>query len=549
VPSKQTAEQQLEAWKLRESREDDGILTELDVNWLPLLPRGGERIVKAILESPANLSLVSLSLSHASLKDEGCRHIARLVGSNQTISSLDLSSNFISCLGAEALASSLKVNSTLRSLDLSDNQLGPRGLALLLEALKESGSMKHVNLSRNGLSSSCFRSIAFALAKNQVSLLSLSLSEGGRMCSSDGNQLGAVMRMALMRNSSLTSLGLRDNKIGDVGLTDMAEAMKGNRRLRHLDLSQNRIAMAGVRKLMPVLKCNETMKSLDLSCNEISSDEKMDGLVEVLRGNTSLTALVLVNNSCQEAAKEIEPLLLRNRRYEEERMGSMAETVASFAHFRSESRAIADNKLVESFTCEDFLSLHREMVTRRSVASASEAPAEKSRRRERRAQARRAQVVYVNRNIPQRDSLGKKLVLPSNISDQSLLTWLLSEANRLLYFGAWPGRCVFLDEDCELRGEEGEGEPRKQGAEIFAQDLAKLRDGVRLVISDGRGDGCGTRKKYHKRDPRKRTVRRPPDWEMRILSYWSTFVKFYILRRNILQGTELKEGVNSAGAF
>jgi Ran GTPase-activating protein (RanGAP) involved in mRNA processing and transport len=71
-----------------------------------------------------------------------------------------------------------------------------------------------------------------------------------------------VVRLAQHR--SLTTLDIRENKIGDEG----AEAFTKNETLRSLDVSANGISQKGIEALVSWALTNETLTYLDVSQNE-----------------------------------------------------------------------------------------------------------------------------------------------------------------------------------------------------------------------------------------------------------------------------------------
>ena len=106
----------------------------------------------------------------------------------------------------------------------------------------------------------------------------------------------ACLAEAVKVNTTLTQLDLRDNNIGDAGATSLAEAMKVNTTLTQLVLRQNNIGDAGAASLAEAMKVNTTLTQLDLLGNNIG-DAGATSLAEAMKVNTTLTQLVLWQNS------------------------------------------------------------------------------------------------------------------------------------------------------------------------------------------------------------------------------------------------------------
>ncbi|KAG0064941.1 hypothetical protein BGZ89_008736 [Linnemannia elongata] len=100
----------------------------------------------------------------------------------------------------------------------------------------------------------------------------------------------------IVANSTLTSLDLRNNLIGDNGAQALAEALKTNSTLTTLKLWSNSIGPDGARALSEALKTNSTLTTLDLLDNSIG-DHGAQAFSEALKANSTLTILNLKGNS------------------------------------------------------------------------------------------------------------------------------------------------------------------------------------------------------------------------------------------------------------
>src|SRR3990167_968873 len=85
-----------------------------------------------------------------------------------------------------------------------------------------------------------------------------------------GDQITALAE-ALKANSTLHTLYLGSNQIGDAGIEKLAEALKANRTLHTLYLGGNQIGAAGIEKLAEALKANRTLQTLYLGGNQIGA--------------------------------------------------------------------------------------------------------------------------------------------------------------------------------------------------------------------------------------------------------------------------------------
>ncbi|XP_044178924.1 NLR family CARD domain-containing protein 3-like [Acropora millepora] len=111
-----------------------------------------------------------------------------------------------------------------------------------------------------------------------------------------GDEGANSLSEALRVNTSLTSLDLDDNSIGKEGAYSLSEALRVNTSLTSLDLSKNSIGVEGASSLSQTLRVNTSLTSLRLYWNSIG-DDGASSLSEALRVNTSLTSLDLHGNS------------------------------------------------------------------------------------------------------------------------------------------------------------------------------------------------------------------------------------------------------------
>ncbi|KAF9431949.1 hypothetical protein BGZ76_011486 [Entomortierella beljakovae] len=107
-----------------------------------------------------------------------------------------------------------------------------------------------------------------------------------------GNSEFKQFFITLKTNTTLTSLNLRTNSIGNEGTLALSEALKTNTALTTLDLQGNLIGNEGALALSGALKTNTTLTTLNLQGSMIRREGAI-ALSEALKTNTTLTALNL----------------------------------------------------------------------------------------------------------------------------------------------------------------------------------------------------------------------------------------------------------------
>jgi len=160
--------------------------------------------------------------------------------------------------GAMALAETLRINQRITSLSLVGNNIGPKGGEYLLTAIRDSKTIRTLNLSQNRL--------------------------GYRAAHLGAATIGSLMKLLLLRNDKITEIILRENRISDSDMTDIADGLIENSTLQSIDLSYNELGPRGGDAVGHVLRRNSELKSIDIGWNLLRHQGTMsvikDGLAE-----------------------------------------------------------------------------------------------------------------------------------------------------------------------------------------------------------------------------------------------------------------------------
>ena len=210
-----------------------------------------------------------------------------------SLTEVDLSSAKIKNVGAAVISVVLEKNSSLTHLDLSFNAFDGV-VSSLSKALKANSSLTSLNLGGNFVGEDGASSLSKALKANS-SLTNLNLSQN-----SIGDDGASSLSKALKANFSLTSLNLSATSIGDAGASSLSKALKANSSLANLNLSINSIGDAGASSLSKALKANSSLTNLNLSLNSIG-DAGAFSFSKALKANSSLTSLNLSSTSIGDA--------------------------------------------------------------------------------------------------------------------------------------------------------------------------------------------------------------------------------------------------------
>ncbi|XP_068753925.1 nucleotide-binding oligomerization domain-containing protein 2-like [Montipora capricornis] len=176
-----------------------------------------------------------------------------------------------------------------KSLDLTEiliDLTSGTNIAAFSQALTVNTSLTTLDLTWNSIGDEDASSLSQALAVN-TSLTTLDLT-----WNSIGDEDASSLSQALAVNTSLTTLDLSHNSIGAEGATSLSQALAVNTSLTTLDLSDNSIGAEGATSLSQALAVNTCLTTLNLSYNSVGA-KGATSLSQALAGNTSLTSLNL----------------------------------------------------------------------------------------------------------------------------------------------------------------------------------------------------------------------------------------------------------------
>ncbi|KAF9556315.1 hypothetical protein EC968_008315 [Mortierella alpina] len=193
------------------------------------------------------------------------------------------------------------------SLEMKAEKIGVKSLGLLSEALKTNSTVATLDLWDNSIGDDGAKTLAEALKTNRT-VATLNLS--GNSIGSDGAK---ALAEALKTNRTVATLNLAENSIGNDGAKALAEALKTNSSVATLCLRQNMIGSDGAKALAEALKTNSAVATLNLAYNSIGSGGA-NALAEALKTNSTVTTLNLAHNSIGDyGARALAEALKTNR--------------------------------------------------------------------------------------------------------------------------------------------------------------------------------------------------------------------------------------------
>ncbi|XP_066050613.1 capping protein, Arp2/3 and myosin-I linker protein 2 isoform X4 [Chamaea fasciata] len=216
-------------------------------------------------------SLRHISLAGTKLPADVIRALLQGLADNSHISDLhlDLSSCELRSAGAQVIQDLIPDAGSISHLDLSDNGFDPDMVTLVL-SIGRSKSIRHVSLGKNfnikskeGLLDVLHRIVQLT-QEEDCPLQSLSVAESRLKLGTN------VLLSALGSNTSLISLDISGNAMGDTGAKMLAKALQINTKLRTVIWDRNNTTAHGLLEVAQALERNYTLKSMPLPMSDVA---------------------------------------------------------------------------------------------------------------------------------------------------------------------------------------------------------------------------------------------------------------------------------------
>lgn len=195
---------------------------------------------------------------------------------NGVMSRLDISFNNLTDNSAKGMANADILIDHLEHLHLAGNRISGAGFKVFLEGWsRESCKLVHFDISGNNAMEDGATAMARFLISPYCRLETLVIK--GNKLGSDGAK---TIAEALCVNSTLTSLNISNNSIGDEGISHLAKPLSKNR-LKELNISFNDITSTGILLLRDAFRQCTALETLLLDNNKICN-EGATGLMECI---------------------------------------------------------------------------------------------------------------------------------------------------------------------------------------------------------------------------------------------------------------------------
>ena len=222
-----------------------------------------------------------LNLYGNDITDKSSSLIVSLLSSNYPITKLNVSNNKLSS-STDIIFKSLHHNTVLTELLLEKTSLRSSDMQLLGQMLTSNNTLSVMDISGNDIGPDGCQYLADC---RNISLNKLIIHRCNLRVS------GADKIGIMLCHSSITSVDLSWNSIGDVGVEKLVEHLKSNKTIKHLDLWDNGITSNGASHLRKLFSLNHTtVNSIELGWNPLK-DEGVDLILQSITINMEYVGL------------------------------------------------------------------------------------------------------------------------------------------------------------------------------------------------------------------------------------------------------------------
>jgi len=211
-----------------------------------------------------NRNLRSLSLANCVLDKPSCVQLGKLVRKSKVLHSLSLCKVTFPSGGWAYLTNALIAARSLRKLDLQNCASTDAEKSKILNAIGQNLCLTILNLDQTKLGSKHGDDIARMIQAN-TSLIELSLRKNDLTA----DAVRAIFEVGIVNNTTLESLGLQHNPVGDEGADYIVAGLKKNGTLKTLNLMECEIWHGGCSAIARGISSFEGIQHLTLDGNEI----------------------------------------------------------------------------------------------------------------------------------------------------------------------------------------------------------------------------------------------------------------------------------------
>lgn len=256
-------------------------------------PDGGAELFRALGAPGSRITALSLAGNPRLVEGAAVLHqvLANRKGGVEVLSAttvletLDLRGCGLGDAEAAALAAGISQNVGIKTVLLQHNAIKGQGAVVLAQALSNPHStVESIDLERNPIGDGGAAAFGVALKENK-SLKSIKLA-----CCGIGDEGAAGFAAGLACNNHVRAAWLDGNVIGSKGAAALADALTGNSAMIALNVRGNQMGDFGASSFATALATNTVLAELDFSTNNITNEGAV-ALAIMLVANTNMKDL------------------------------------------------------------------------------------------------------------------------------------------------------------------------------------------------------------------------------------------------------------------
>jgi len=197
---------------------------------------GGEVIAEFIKSGKSPLKIWYIAGNN--FTEKGIKPICEALVDDNQVKALWLKRNPLKAKGMVHIGELMRHNTKIEVLDLLNCGLLDEGVKILFDALSHNKTLKHLYLSANGITSAGLEYISDYLSSGKSTLETLFLG-----CNRIGNEGAKVLSRGLKNDKNLIRLNLASSRIGAQGMKYLSDALENHPSLAVLDLGYMRSTM------------------------------------------------------------------------------------------------------------------------------------------------------------------------------------------------------------------------------------------------------------------------------------------------------------------
>jgi len=225
---------------------------------------GAIELIEKLKEHNKLSGLTALKLDGNDIDEEGATLLSEILNTTNA-RMLDLKWNLIGLLGVQSLGTALSTNTTLTSVNLEGNEITEEGAVAMAESLSSNTTLRIFEIKDNSIGDEGVSALSKGLGK--TGLIHLDVTSNN-ITSAGAEQLAQHFLSVADGPSTLETIIINNNPIGDQGATSIAKALVGNNSLKSLQLRNCSIDEDGILALIGTLTNEQhTVTEVDLNLN------------------------------------------------------------------------------------------------------------------------------------------------------------------------------------------------------------------------------------------------------------------------------------------